>query len=603
MRAIAVKLFVAALCMNACMNATIASAQQTGSPPATPMPGMKGMPGMKADTGKQARPRPAVPVRGDSAMQMDMPEMKDGDMKMPIPMPPGMPMMPGLVGLAPDVAPFLPGAGIDPMSVPAVKPSTVARLANGDTLDLTATLVRRTVRGHAFVMYGYNGEVPGPLIRVPQNATIIVRFHNRIDLPSTVHWHGVRLDNKFDGVPDITQEAVPQGGDFVYRVHFPDAGVYWYHPHVREDIEQPMGLFGNMIVDSPDSDYYSPVNQEHALLFDDMLVHADSLIPFGKEAPDFALMGRVGNVLLVNGEPHYSLEAHHGDVVRFFLTNVASSRTYNISFGGAPIKVVASGQSRFEREEMVQSVVLAPAERYVVDVKFEHPGRYMLVNAVQAINHYQGVFEPEVDTLGTINVDAAPAKPDLGRQFARLRANSAVSHEIDGYRKYFDRAPDKQLTLTVETNALPLATVQFMSIDTAYFAPVEWVDGMPDMNWLSTAKEVRWILRDDATGKENMNIDWHVKQGSVIKLRIFNDPRSFHPMQHPIHLHGQRMLVVSRNGIPTRNLVWKDTAIIPVGSTVDLLIDASNPGAWLLHCHIAEHMGSGMMAVLHVDPR
>jgi FtsP/CotA-like multicopper oxidase with cupredoxin domain len=334
-----------------------------------------------------------------------------------------------------------------------------------------------------------------------------------------------------------------------------------------------------------------------------MLVHADSLIPFGKEAPDFALMGRVGNVLLVNGEPHYSLEAHHGDVVRFFLTNVASSRTYNISFGGAPIKVVASGQSRFEREEMVQSVVLAPAERYVVDVKFEHPGRYMLVNAVQAINHYQGVFEPEVDTLGTINVDAAPAKPDLGRPFARLRANSAVSREIDGYRKYFDRAPDKQLTLTVETNALPLATVQFMSIDTAYFAPVEWVDGMPDMNWLSTAKEVRWILRDDATGKENMNIDWHVKQGSVIKLRIFNDPRSFHPMQHPIHLHGQRMLVVSRNGIPTRNLVWKDTAIIPVGSTVDLLIDASNPGAWLLHCHIAEHMGAGMMAVLHVDPR
>jgi FtsP/CotA-like multicopper oxidase with cupredoxin domain len=177
-----------------------------------------------------------------------------------------------------------------------------------------------------------------------------------------------------------------------------------------------------------------------------------------------------------------------------------------------------------------------------------------------------------------------------------------VSEEIEKYRPYFDREPDKRLTLTLETNALPLLTVQFMSIDTAYFAPVEWVDGMPDMNWLSTGKQVRWILRDEETGRENMDIDWQAKVGSVVKLRIFNDPRSFHPMQHPIHLHGQRMLVVSRDGVPTRNLVWKDTALVPVGSTVDLLIDASNPGAWMLHCHIAEHLQSGMMTVLRVVP-
>jgi suppressor of ftsI len=176
-----------------------------------------------------------------------------------------------------------------------------------------------------------------------------------------------------------------------------------------------------------------------------------------------------------------------------------------------------------------------------------------------------------------------------------------VSRDIERYRQYFDKAPDKSLTLTVATNSLPLATVQFMNVDTAYFAPVEWVDGMPDMNWLSTAKQVRWILRDDATGKENMDIDWRVKHGSVVKLRIFNDPKSFHPMQHPIHLHGQRMLVVARDGVATKNFVWKDTALIPVGSTVDLLIDASNSGAWMLHCHIAEHLGSGMMTVLRVE--
>ncbi|HEX6532992.1 MAG TPA: multicopper oxidase domain-containing protein [Gemmatimonadaceae bacterium] len=539
---------------------------------------------------------------GAASTHMDMPGMHDTAMAMPIPMPKGMAMMPGLVGLTPPVTPFLPGAGVDPMRLPAAKPSEVANLKDGDTLDLTATLVRRTIRGRAFAMYGFNGQVPGPLIRVPQNATITVRFHNRIDLPSTVHWHGVRLDNRFDGVPGVTQEAVAPGSSFVYTVHFPDAGVYWYHPHVREDIEQAMGLFGNVLVDSPDRDYYSPANREQTLVFDDLLVNGDTLIPFGKEAPDFALMGRVGNVLLVNGEPRYALHASAGEVVRFAMTNVSSSRTYNVSFGGAPMKVLASDVSRFEREEMVPSVVLAPAERYVVEVRFDHPGRWALVNAVQAINHYRGEFEAEVDTLGIVTVDSSAASPDYGRQFAALRANAAVTREIDRYRKYFDAPPDKRLTLTVKTSALPLATVQFMTIDTAYYAPVEWVDGMPDMNWLSTSEQVRWILRDDATGKENMDIDWHVKQGAVVKLRIFNDPRSFHPMQHPIHLHGQRMLVVARDGVRTKNLVWKDTALIPVGSTVDLLIDASNPGDWMLHCHIAEHLGSGMMTVLHVDP-
>lgn len=547
---------------------------------------------------KQPPKKPAPPAHQHDMSAMDMPMAAP----MPIPMPKGMPMIPGLVGLAPPVNPFLPGAGADTARLPLAKPTSVVRLRDGDTLDLSAMLVRRTIRGRTFTMYGFNGQVPGPLLRVPQKATITVRFHNRIDLPSTVHWHGVRLDNRFDGVPGVTQDSVKPGNDFTYTVHFPDAGIYWYHPHVREDVEQAMGLYGNMLVDAPERDYYSPVNREQTLVLADLLVNGDTLIPFGKESPDFALMGRVGNVLLVNGEPRYALRAKRGEVVRFFLTNVSSSRTYNVSFSGAPIKIVAGDVSRFEREERVPSVVLAPAERYVVEVRFDKPGRYALVNAVQAINHYAGEFAPEVDTLGMVTVDAAPAAPDYGKPFATLRANAAVSRDIDPYRAQFDRAPDKTLVLTLAVNSLPLATVQFMNVDTAYYAPVEWVDGMPDMNWLSTGKQVRWILRDVATGRENMDIDWHVPRGSVVKLRLFNDPKSFHPMQHPIHLHGQRMLVVARDGVPVKNLVWKDTAIIPVGSSVDLLIDASNPGGWMLHCHIAEHLGSGMMTVMHVDP-
>src|SRR3984957_13554309 len=195
-----------------------------------------------------------------------MGNMAGMDMSMPIPMPRGMRMMPGLVGIAPAITPFLPGQGIDPATLAPAKPTAVRTLADGDTLVLTAGLVRQTIGKRTYTMYAFNGEIPGPLIRVKENATITVRFRNHIDLPSAVHWHGVRLDNANDGVPDLTQKAVAPGASFTYRPHFPDAGVYWYHPHVREDIEQAMGLFGNMLVDSPDPAYYSPVNQEQVLI-------------------------------------------------------------------------------------------------------------------------------------------------------------------------------------------------------------------------------------------------------------------------------------------------------------------------------------------------
>src|SRR5262245_11866361 len=192
------------------------------------------------------------------------------------------PMLPGMQGSRPKTTDWLPGAGVDPATLPEAKPREVKELKNGDTLDLKAQMVRRTINGKAFVMYGYNGQYPGPLIKVKQDATIIVRFSNAIDWASTVHWHGVRLENKSDGVPDLTQPEVKPGGTYTYTVHFPDAGIYWYHPHVREDIQQDMGLYGNMMVEPSEAGYYSPVNSEEVLMLDDLLFDGDKLVPYGK---------------------------------------------------------------------------------------------------------------------------------------------------------------------------------------------------------------------------------------------------------------------------------------------------------------------------------
>ena len=189
----------------------------------------------------------------------------------------------------------------------------------------------------------------------------------------------------------------------------------------------------------------------------------------------------------------------------------------------------------------------------------------------------------------------SPEAAGISEAFETLREHGDVVADIDRFRQHFGRAPDHELETTVRVRDLPQSIVLSMEADTLYVPPMEWNDAMPMMNWLSTAEQVTWILRDRATGAENEDIDWRFRVGDVVKLRIFNTPESFHPMNHPIHVHGQRFLVLSMDGVENRNLVWKDTAIVPVGSTMDVLVEMSNPGEWMIHCHIAEHLHAGMM--------
>jgi suppressor of ftsI len=514
---------------------------------------------------------------------------------------PRVAMMPmGIEHMTPPVTPFLPGTGVDPATLPLARPRELIHMRGGDTLELTAAMVRRRIKGQDVVMYGFNGQYPGPLIHVPQEATIIVDFINHTDHYTAVHWHGIRLDNRFDGVPHVTQDPVPPGGTFRYEIHFPDAGIYWYHPHHREDIQQDLGLYGNLMVHAPEPGYYGPANREEVLMLDDLLLGDAGLVPYGAEHANFAVMGRFGNVFLVNGETAWSMNARVGDVVRFHLTNASNTRTFNVSFDDARMKVVASDVGRFEREEWIESVVIAPAERYVVDVQFKRAGTSSLTNRVQGIDHMMGAFVSMVDTLGRVHVSAGPTVEDHSAAFATLRTHDSVVAELDRYRPHFDRPAELELELLLEDRGLPFELVQLMRLDTLYFNPVEWAATMPMMDWLPTAEQIRWSLRDTGTGAENEAIDWTFQLGDVVRLRLKNERHSLHAMQHPIHIHGQRFLVLSVNGVPATNLAWKDTVLVPVGMSVELLLEISNPGRWMVHCHIAEHLETGMQFVFTV---
>jgi suppressor of ftsI len=121
------------------------------------------------------------------------------------------------------------------------------------------------------------------------------------------------------------------------------------------------------------------------------------------------------------------------------------------------------------------------------------------------------------------------------------------------------------------------------------------------MNWATTGAQARWILRDPESGAENDSIAWKFKVGEVVRLRLVGVREVLHGMQHPIHVHGQRFLVLAVNGVPNELPVWKDTALLPAGGTLDLLVEMTNPGRWMVHCHIAEHLQSGMAMVFDVE--
>jgi len=485
--------------------------------------------------------------------------------------------------------------------------SPIIDLKDGQSINLTITPIQKNIAGRTVRMLGYNGSIPGPTLRVDEGSEITINLKNSGTIGTSLHAHGVRMENAFDGVPGVTQKEIAPGESFVYKLKFPDAGVFWYHPHVRTDYAVESGLYANIIVTPKESAYWSPVNQEIPLMLDDIALDEKDVLPFDAKVANYTLMGRFGNVMLVNSETNYKLQVKQGEVVRLYLTNAANTRLFNFALPGVKMKLVGADVGRYEKETFVDQVMVAPGERRVVDVFFERAGEY-------AMQHQT----PEKEyTLGKVSVSSEASVPSYGKEFAILRTNSEVVNELDEIMNmYLLKTPNKSLNLSLDmTSEMRKGMPSGMHSMGGGMAmsdkdmgmgddgdALEWEDTMVGMNAQSNSDMMQWKLVDKTSGKTNMDInDWNFQAGDKVKIRIFNDPRSMHPMQHPIHFHGQRFVVLSTNGVKNDNPVWADTALVAKGDTVDILLDASNPGAWVAHCHILEHAESGMMLSYTVE--
>jgi len=493
--------------------------------------------------------------------------------------------------------------------LPKASRTETISLNSGDVIEMELAPVKKKIGGRWLRMLAYNGSVPGPTLRVRQGGKITLRLRNRGDTETSLHTHGVRLPNAFDGVPGLTQKTQRIGETLEYRLEFPDPGVYWYHPHVRTDYALASGLYGAVVVTPTDTSYWPPVNREIVLALADIALDpSGDRIPFFKEFVDHALMGRFGNSLLTNGDTDHRFAVKRGEVVRLYLTNVANARVFNLAIPGVRMKQVGADLGRYPKETWVDSVVLAPGERRVVDVLFDRPGHYPLQHRTPNKTH----------SLGSVTVNQQTISRSYAKAFSLLRTEGRDAGNNAALEPFFSIEPQKYLKLTLDMDhslmeastigehglhRMPDGTLMNHAAmgEKESGDGIEWEDTMATMNRAATSKTVVWKMVDEITGKENMAIEtWNFTQGDKIKIRLFNDPNGMHPMYHPIHFHGQRFLVLATNGVRNTNPAWQDTTLIPQGATVDILLDASNPGKWMAHCHIVEHAESGMMLPFQV---
>ena len=410
------------------------------------------------------------------------------------------------------------------------------------------------------LVWSYGGTVPGSAIRVRQGEQVLQRFWNELPQASSVHWHGIRIDNAMDGVAGLTQAAVEPGAEFLYDFTVPDAGTYWYHPHNRSWEQMARGLYGALIIE--EAGEAPNVDMDEVLLLDDWRLTDEAQIADDFESMhDWAHAGRIGNWITANGDGAWSRDVPRLSRMRLRLVNTANARVFSLQARGLKGWVVALDGMPLKTAERLDRLTLAPAQRadLIVDVVAEEGDEAFLVSFERdggyAIASFRVLGSARSERLAEPSPLPPNQVPALGPLAQALRAD-----------------------LLMEGGAMGGLRGAMIG------------GRMMEMRNMAAAGKV-WAFNGMADMGEKPLIE--ADRGETIRIAITNDTA----WSHAMHLHGHHFRQIAADGTmgPLR-----DTLLMVRNQTVEIAFVADNPGDWLLHCHMLEHSAGGMMTWLRV---
>jgi FtsP/CotA-like multicopper oxidase with cupredoxin domain len=392
--------------------------------------------------------------------------------------------------------------------------------------------------------WGFNGQVPGPVIQAQVGDVLEVHFTNRLPEATSIHWHGLRVPAAMDGT-DMMQQPIAPGGTFTYRFRLLDAGTFWYHPHVNETVQIERGLYGALVVRGPEE---PSLDGERVLVLDDVSLDRDGQVksPGGLiEHHD----GRQGPTRLVNGRQEPELPMAAEQIERWRVVNASSARYVRLSIGARPFQIIGTDGGLIEEPVTASEVLLVPGDRIDLAV-----GPFSEGESVHLMSgrYERGTIRRSRDErFATVRVGpASPSRAAIGRRLRNIEP--LVAGNVTASRE-------------VHLGVRPSLTTG-----------------------------VRFVVNKQPHHRDNP-----VKVGELQVWDVVNDTL----MDHPFHLHGFFFQVLAVNGEPPSFRSWEDTVNVPPRSRVRIAwMPDDRVGEWMYHCHILEHHASGMMGHFAVVP-
>lgn len=400
--------------------------------------------------------------------------------------------------------------------------------------------------GRLLKVWAYNGQVPGPILRVRLGEEVVVHLTNDLPQPTTIHWHGVRVPNAMDGVPGVTQDPVPPGGTFTYRFVPKDAGTFWFHPHVRGAEQVERGLYGVLVVDDEAT---LPYTRDEVWVLDDWRLGRDGEIDDRfVTRHDLAHDGRWGQIVTVNGDAAQRLDLEPGARIRLRMVNTSNGRVFRPDFGELEPRVVAVDGMYTARPLPLDGFELAPGNRLDLD---------LVVPADAAGRSYEIVdrFTRRPFTIATIRA--------TGDAVATPAFDPPSNPRVPAWKGASDRTVDEAYVLNARRGG---------------------------------QHGIEWTINGQPWGK---HVPTQLEPGRWVRVRFQNDSGRLHPM----HIHGQFFKVIARNGKPVDAPYFRDTVLLHGRETIDIGMVPIDWGRWMMHCHILEHAESGMMTEVRVEPK